>query len=53
MLSKADATMAAPKRRRGMDQALKAGIEATACSALILALFLLTMHTLLVSIGTA
>jgi hypothetical protein len=51
MPSKADATTAAPKRRRSMDQAMKAGIGATAGSVLILALFLLAMHTLPVSIG--
>jgi hypothetical protein len=51
MPSKADATTAAPKRRRSMDPAMKAGIGATACSVLIFVLFLLAMHPLPVSIG--
>jgi len=44
---------AAPFRRRNhsIDPAMKAGIGATACSVLILALVLLVMHTLPVSIG--
>jgi hypothetical protein len=50
MPSKANATTA----RRGnhsMDRAMKAGIGATACSVLIVALVLLAMHVLPVSIG--
>ena len=35
----------------GMDEAMKAGIGATACSVLILAIVLLAMHTLPISIG--
>jgi hypothetical protein len=38
-------------RKHRVDPAMKAGIGATACSVLILALILLTMHTLPVSIG--
>jgi hypothetical protein len=34
-----------------MDRAMKAGIGATACSVLIVALVLLTMHALPVSVG--
>ena len=44
----------APTARRGnhrMDRAMKAGIAATACSVLIVALALLAMHVLPVSIG--
>ena len=53
MPSKAKPTPAAPFRRRSQrfDPAMKAGIGATACSVLILALVLLAMHTLPVSIG--
>jgi hypothetical protein len=38
-------------RNHGMDEAMKAGIGATACSVLILAIILLAMQTLPVSIG--
>ena len=50
---KANATSAASFRRRndGMDQAMKAGIGATACGVLILAIVLPTMHALPVNIG--
>jgi hypothetical protein len=39
------------RRNRGMDEATKAGIGATACSAFILAIVFLAMHTLPFSIG--
>jgi hypothetical protein len=42
---------AASFRRRRMDPAMKAGIWATACSVLIVALVFLAMNTLQVSIG--
>ncbi len=50
---KANATNAALFRPRSssMDTAMKAGIGATICSVLILALVFLAMHTLPVSIG--
>ncbi len=50
---KSHATTAASFHRRShaMDEAMKAGIGATACSVLILAIVLLAMHTLPVSIG--
>jgi hypothetical protein len=48
---KAKATIVAQFCKHRMDPAMKAGIVATACSVLILALILLTMHTLPVSIG--
>jgi phosphomevalonate kinase len=53
MPPKANATTAASFRRHNhrMDQAMKAGIGATACSVLIVAIVLLAMHTLPVSIG--
>jgi hypothetical protein len=53
MPSKANATTAASSRRRNhsMDAAMKAGIVATVCSVLIVALVLLAMHTLPVSVG--
>ena len=53
MPSKANATSAASFRRcnDGMDQAMKAGIGATACGVLILAIVLPTMHALPVNIG--
>jgi hypothetical protein len=53
MPPKANATNAASFRRRNqsMDPAMKAGIGATICSVLILALVFLAMHTLPVSIG--
>ena len=53
MPEKSHATTAAwfHRRSHGMDEAMKAGIGATACSVLILALVLLVMHTLPVSIG--
>jgi hypothetical protein len=46
------ATTAVFRRRKdSMDPAMKAGIGATACSPLIVALTLLAMHMLPVSIG--
>ena len=53
MPPKDHASTAASFRRRdsSMDPAMKAGIGATACSVLILALVVLAMHTLPVSIG--
>lgn len=50
---KANATTATSSRRGSysMDRAMKAGIGATACSVLIVALVLLTMHALPVSVG--
>jgi hypothetical protein len=39
------------RRNARMDPAMKAGIRATACSVLIVALVFLAMHTLQVSIG--
>ena len=38
-------------RSRGMDEAIKAGLGAAACSVLILAVVFLAMHTLPVSFG--
>ena len=53
MPSKTQATTAASFHRRnhGIDEAMKAGIGATACSVLILAIVLLAMHALPISIG--
>ena len=45
------ARVAALSRRHGMDEALKAGIGATACSVAILAIILLAMHVLPAGIG--
>jgi hypothetical protein len=55
MPEKFSATTAASFHRRnhGMDEAMKAGIGATVCSVLILAIVLLAMHMLPVSIGYA
>jgi hypothetical protein len=39
------------RRNYRMDQAMKAGISATACSVLILAIVLLAMHTVPLNIG--
>ena len=39
------------RRNHGMDEATKAGIGATICSVLILAIVFLAMHTLPFSIG--
>ena len=39
------------RRNHGMDEATKAGIGATVCSAFILAIVFLAMHTLPFSIG--
>lgn len=39
------------RRNHSMDQAMKAGIGATACSVLILAIVLLAMHTVPLNIG--
>jgi hypothetical protein len=41
------------RRSHGMDEATKAGIGATLCSLVILAIVLLSMHMLPVSIGHA
>ena len=51
---KRDASRAASlyRGKHGMDEALKAGIGAAACSVLILAFVLLLMHTLPVGAGT-
>jgi hypothetical protein len=38
-------------RGRGMDEAMKAGVGATACSVLISAIVLLAMHALPTSVG--
>ena len=53
MPKKSDATTATSFHRRnhGMDEATKAGIGATICSVLILAIVFLAMHTLPFSIG--
>ena len=53
MLEKSYATTVASvhRRSRGMDEAMKAGIGATVCSMLILAIVLLAMHTLPTSVG--
>ena len=51
--SHAMTTAAFHRRNRGMDKATKAGIGATVCSVLILAIVLLSMHMLPVSIGHA
>jgi hypothetical protein len=53
MPKKSDATTATSFHRRnhGMDEATKAGIGATVCSAFILAIVFLAMHTLPFSIG--
>jgi len=53
MPSKANARTATSSRggNHNMDRAMKAGIGATACSVLIVALVLLAMHALPVSIG--
>ena len=40
-----------PRRNQSMDQAMKAGIGATACSVLILVIVLLAMHTVPLAIG--
>jgi hypothetical protein len=55
MPEKSHATTAASFHRRnyGMDKATKAGVGATVCSVLILAIVLLSMHILPVSIGHA
>ena len=39
------------RRNRGLDEATKAGIGATVCSMLLLAILFLVMHTLPISIG--
>ena len=39
------------RRSRGMDEAMKAGVGATVCSVLILAVVLLAMHALPTSVG--
>ena len=41
------------RRSHGIDEAMKAGIGATLCSLVILAIILLSMHLLPVSIGHA
>ena len=55
MPEKSHATTAASFHRRnhGIDEATKAGIGATVCSVVILAIALLSMHMLPVSIGHA
>ena len=45
MPSNATTAASFPRRNRSMDQAMKAGIGATACSVLILVIVLLAMHT--------
>jgi hypothetical protein len=47
----ATSTTSSRHRKQGMDPAMKAGIGATVCSLLIVALFLLAMQTLPVSVG--
>jgi len=39
------------RRSHGMDEAMKAGVGATVCSVLILAIVLLAMHALPTSVG--
>jgi len=39
------------RRNHSMNEAMKAGVGATVCSALILAIVLLAMHTLPTSLG--
>ena len=39
------------RRSRGMNEAMKAGVGATVCSALILAIVFLAMHTLPANLG--
>ena len=39
------------RRSRGMNEAMKAGVGATVCSALILAIAFLAMHTLPANLG--
>ena len=53
MPEKSPATTAASfhLRGRGVDEAMKAGVGATACSVLILAIVLLAMHALPTSVG--
>jgi hypothetical protein len=53
MPSKANATTPTSSRRANysMDRAMKAGIGATACSVLIVALVLLAMHALPTHVG--
>ena len=45
MPSNATTAASFPRRNQSMDQAMKAGIGATACSVLILVIVLLAMHT--------
>ena len=45
------AIAACRRRGHGMDEAMKAGLGATACSVLILALMLLAIHALPGSVG--
>ena len=51
MPSNATTAASFPRRNRSMDQAMKAGIVATACSVLILVIVLLAMHTVPLTIG--
>ena len=53
MFEKSHATTTASfdRRNHGVDEATKAGIGATVCSAFILAIVFLAMHTLPFSIG--
>ena len=55
MPDKSHATTAAlfHRRNHSMDDATKAGIGATVCSVLILAIVFISMHTLPISIGYA
>jgi hypothetical protein len=45
------AAVVASSQRRGLDEATKAGIGATVCSMLLLAILFLVMHTLPIGIG--
>ena len=49
--SHATTTASFDRRNHGVDEATKAGIGATVCSVLILAIVFLAMHTLAFSIG--
>ena len=49
--SHATTTALFDRRNHGVDEATKAGIGATVCSVLILAIVFLAMHTLAFSIG--
>jgi hypothetical protein len=49
--SPATTVVAFHRRSRGVDDAMKAGIGATVCSVLILAIVLLATHALPISVG--